>query len=256
MNEEIEAKLTAKLPALRKKEHILHWSAGADSIAAHIRMRGWGIEPKLVYMYFIEDLPLVNNYIAYYESKMKCHIYRLPNPLFWTMFEGGMLQRPAVGNPLWRYVGTLGWGAYTKKTYNACLAENYPDHMQAFGLRVSDGINRAAMLKNKGPAVGNNWYPCASFGFNDVKKTINEAGVKLPLDYAMWGMSFESPRWWMMPALKKECPATYKRILYYFPMANLMSAQAEAIGKGMPGGAKRRLTIYAGMSIDKGALTW
>jgi hypothetical protein len=256
MNEAIEAQLQAALPALREKNHILHFSCGADSIAAHIRMRGWGIEPELVYMYYIDGLPLVENYIRYYEKAMGCHVYRLPNPLFWTDFEGGMFQKPGVGQQLWKYVGSLGWGAYTKQTYNDELRANFPDSMQAFGLRVTDGINRAVKLKKNGPVEKDTWFPVAAYGFNDIKVEINAAGVKLPPDYDLFGMSFESPRYWMMPILRDNCPETYRMILDKFPMMRLLCAQAEAIGRDMPGGAKRRKTIYAGMAMSREGLTW
>ena len=256
MNMDIESQLIAKLPELRKKQHILHWSCGADSIAAHIRMRREGIEPELVYMYYIDGLPLAENYIKYYEKTMKCHVYKLPNPLFWTDFEGGMFQVPGVGLPLYKYVGSLGWGSYTKKTYNAELAANYPDAMQAFGLRVTDGINRATQLKKYGPVLADKWYPVAAYGFHDVRDEINNAGIKLPLDYALFGMSFESPRYWMMPILRDHCPETYRMIFEYFPMMRLLCAQDEAIGRPMPGGARRRLTMYKGMAMDKGRLIW
>ena len=256
MNEEIEAKLQIELPALREKKHILHFSCGADSIAAHIRMRGWGIEPELVYMYYIDGIPLVENYIQYYEQKMGCRIYRLPSPLFWTDFEGGMFQVPSAGNELWRYVGSLGWGSYTKKTYNAELAANFPDHMQALGMRVTDGINRATKLKKTGPVEAVNWYPVAPCGFNDIKAIISTAGVKLPLDYELFGMSFESPRYWMMPIIRDNCPQTYRMILDKLPMMRLLCAQDEAIGKPISGGARRRKTMYAGMVMSREGLTW
>ena len=131
MEIEIEAKIQAVLPTLKKAEHILHFSCGADSICAHLRMREWGIEPTLIYMYYIDKLPLVENYINYYEQKMGVHIYRLPHPFFWKEYENGLFQIPGVGSEIYKYIKSLRWGRYDFKSYNKVLEENFPDHYMA-----------------------------------------------------------------------------------------------------------------------------
>jgi hypothetical protein len=256
MNAVIEAQIQENIPQMKKKEHILHFSCGADSVACHLRMREWGIEPTLIYMYYIDNLPFVENYIKYYEKKMNCHIYKLPSPLFWFDFENGLFQKPMVGQPLYQGIRSFGWGKYSTKTYNEILKIAKPDSMHAKGLRVTDGINRASMLKKKGPIIGDTWYPIASYGFNDIKALLTKHGVKLPIDYSLWGMSFESPRHWMLPAMKAELPESYKMIKKYFPLIGLQAAQDEAIGKGIPGGAMRRISMYQGYAMGKGNLVW
>lgn len=256
MNQEIEDKILEKLPELRKSPHVLHWSCGADSIASHIRMRREGIEPELVYMYYIDGLPLVENYIKYYENKMGCHIHRLPHPFFWKAYENGLFQPPGIGAGMFKYVKSLGWGKYTFKTYNQVLFDNFPDHYFAQGLRASDSVNRRMLIKRYGVVVKRNWYPIASWGFNDIKQALTEEGLKLPLDYALIGRSFEGLDAWMAPIIKRECPETWRMLLDYFPLLNLLTGQAEALGTGIPNGARRRMKIYEGFAMDKGGLVW
>ena len=256
MNEEIEAKIQAVLPEMREQKHILHFSCGADSIATHIRMRSWGIEPELVYMYYIDGLPLVENYIKYYEKKMNCHIYKLPHPFFWKDYQNGLFQYPGVGDQIFKYVKSLGWGAYNFKTYNKVLETNFPDYYFAQGLRASDSINRRMVIKNHGIVIRNVWYPIASWGFNDIKSALADNDLKLPLDYALIGRSFEGLDCWMAPIIRRECPQTWEILKSYFPLLNMLCAQSEAMGNKIPNGMQRRMKIYENFVMDKGGLVW
>ncbi|MBA4274074.1 MAG: hypothetical protein C0436_00310 [Alphaproteobacteria bacterium] len=252
MNDTIETSIQSELPRLKKEKHILHFSCGADSIACYLRMREWDIEPTLVYMYYIEGLPLVQSYIDYFQERFGVRIHQLPNTLLWDDLGMGYFQPPTMEMHYPRYVRRMGWGKYDKKAYNAALSSIFQAHYHAKGLRVTDGINRAANLKRYGPVRHDKreWSPVAPFGFNDIKDVLRKHDCKLPYDYSIFGMSFESPRYWQMPILRDKCPETYKKILSYFPMMDLMVGQADAIGRSIPGGAKRRITMYRDYVMD------
>ena len=112
---------------MQQHPQMLAFSCGADSLASLIRMRAWGLDPKLVYFYFIPDLVLIETYLAYIERIFDTQIMRLPHKL-WTQFmANGLLQKPGVGKRMYEHtdlgtpsssllntwaVSTVKWGRF------------------------------------------------------------------------------------------------------------------------------------------------
>lgn len=65
----LEEDYKKKIELIKNKTNILHFSTGADSIASYLRLREAGIEPILIYKYFIKDLPMVQNFLDYFQKK-------------------------------------------------------------------------------------------------------------------------------------------------------------------------------------------
>lgn len=244
MNIDIENEIQSKIPELQQKKHLLHMSCGADSLAAWLRMREWKMDVTPVYMYYLENLPMVELYLDYLEKYFETKIYRLPHPLYWYDMQNGIYQSPMVGQKIYNYINSLCWGEYTNESYNETLKTLLPEMIHANGLRVTDGINRAMSIKKFGAVRNDKWMPIASFGFNDIKELLAKHDLKLPPEYAFMGMSFESPRYWNAGLIKEHCPKTWSKILESFPMMRLLPAQFEASSQDIPGGAKRRITMY------------
>jgi len=251
MHELLEESIQAAVPRMLERPHLLHMSTGADSLACWLRMREWGMDVTPVYMYYMEGLPYIERYLEYLETFFGCRIYRLPSPLGWDDLGNGLYQVPGVGAKLHAWIDGLGWSAYTTDVYNRVLADVCPDKMHALGLRVSDGINRAAALKKYGAVRDKKWFPIGSFFISDVVALIKKHNLKLSPDYELFGMSFESPRYWMMPLIKKNLPKTFARIKQQYPLVNLLIGQNEAINVSRPPKRKnQRIAIYADCIID------
>jgi len=235
---------------MKQVPQVLAFSCGADSLASLIRMIDWGITPKaLIYYYFIPDLPMIENYLRYIEDKTGICIYRFPSAISMQYYINGLLQFPGVGQCVYEELAKY-YEVPKTSEINDYIMESFPSNSyMAIGLRVSDGIFRAKLLREKGPiAVNRNeWYPVADCYRSDIVSMIEKSGFRLPIDYCLFGRSFESIRHWTAPPIKEHCPKTWLKILEYFPMANLLCGQDSLIKKSRE--IQSRITSYAHLSF-------
>jgi hypothetical protein len=85
-------------------------------------------------------------------------------------------------------------------------------------LRYTDGLRRYQHLIKNGCSYRNKFYPIASFQVKDIQDILERYDCLLPIDYRLWGISFESPRAWNINLIKENCPVTYKMICEIFPL--------------------------------------
>lgn len=226
MQPDIEKQIQNLIPEMRKRRHVLSFSTGADSIACFLRLREWGINPDaLVYEYYIPEIPMVDNYLRYFEEKFSLHVYRVLGRLGCEAVGNGLYQLPGVGIEMFRRNGAL---AKTKKKdiNDGILSSFSSDAIFDVGLRYSDGMVRWKTLTEKGPLRGREFNPTASFTRTETRDIIARNGVRLPFEYRLIGRSFESIRWQVAPQLRDAAPKTWAHIKQWFPMANLLCAQA------------------------------
>jgi|GEM_PF-4790126 len=250
MDEKIHSRLLKELPAIAEKQQVLSFSCGADSVACLIRMRYWGMRPKMFYLEFLPGLPMVENYLKYIEDKFGEPIIRLPGKHFLSFMVNGQLQKPGVGARLFEDAMESGFNVPKSSDINDVVMEAFPDHMMSLGLRVSDGIFRAKKLRERGPVEWekNEWYPVADCFRSDIVSIIENAGVKLPVDYRLFGRSFEAIRYSVSPYIREHCPKTWAVIEEHFPLARLQCAQAALIPESRD--VKSRVTSYKHLAFE------
>ena len=220
MNEILEKDFQNKVDSLKNKVNVLHFSCGADSIACYLRLREHGIRPVLIYHYFLKDLPMVKNYIDYFEKKFDERIYQFPSTLYSEMIDNALFQLPVKARERFRNrIGSYGLDRHTKDSFDRCiertLGENVIHH---FGLRYTDGIRRYQHLSRHGCSYGNKFYPIVSFQVKDIQNILEKYDCLLPIEYSLFGRSFESPRAWNINLIREHCPETYKQICEVFPL--------------------------------------
>ena len=250
MDDKIRERIERELPALIKRPQVLSFSCGADSVASLIRMREWGMKPKLLYFEFLPGLPMVENYLKYIEDKFGEPVIKFQSILFYQFMINGLLQKPGVRWELWEDAMELGFAVPKQEAANKWIMELFPEHMLSIGIRVSDGIFRAKKLRERGPVEWgkNEWYPVADCYRSDIVRIIESAGVKLPVDYRLFGRSFESVRHWTAGPIRKHCPKTWAVIEEHFPMARLLCAQ-QALLPDNPD-IKSRVKTYAHLAFE------
>ncbi|MCM1222620.1 MAG: hypothetical protein NC548_49975 [Lachnospiraceae bacterium] len=254
MLEELENKFVGKIDTIRDKINVLHFSTGADSVASFLKLRENGINPILVYKYFIKDLPMVGNYIDYFEKKFDVKIYQMPSTLYME----------AVGSNFWgiphkNYEEKLNKNmdlsraflGYTKDFIDEEIDEKLGKGRCVFhlGLRYTDGIRRYQHLMKHGVQFKNKFYPIASYKVGDIKDLLNKYDCKLPIEYDLWGISLEGPRSWNLPLIKRHCPESYRMIVERFPFAPSMMLR-ENFNK-LNRHFKSRVTQFKGFAMDK-----
>jgi len=219
MNDVLEKDFLNKVNSLNNKINVLHFSCGADSIASYLKLKEHGINPICVYHYFIKDLPMIKNYIDWFEKKFNERIYQFPSTLFTEMFDRALYQYPLKAREKFRNRIGSDMAGFTKDVFDRFLEKTIGgDVVFHLGLRYTDGIRRFQHLSKYGCSYKNKFYPIVSFQIKDIQDILEKYECLLPIEYRLWGISFESPRAWNINLIKENCPVTYKMILDVFPL--------------------------------------
>ena len=219
MNEMLENDFLKKVNTLKDKTNILHFSCGADAIACYLRLKEYDIKPILIYHYFLKDLPMVKNYIDWFEKKFNERIYQFPSTLFTDIFDRALFQYPVKARERFRNRIGYDMAGFTKEKFDKFLANTVGgDVVFHLGLKYTDGVMRYQHLIKNGCSFKNKFYPIASFQVKDIQDILEKHNCLLPIEYSLWGISFESPRPWNINLIKEHCPETYRQILDVFPL--------------------------------------
>lgn len=255
MNEILEKDFQSKIDTLKDKINVLHFSCGADSVASYLKLKENGIRPVLVYNYFLPHLKMVDNYINYFEKKFSERIYQFPSVLFSEMIDNALFQLPIKARERFRNrIGCFELSKHTKEKFDnfldTALGGNVIHHL---GIRYSDGIRRYQHLSKNKCSFKDKFYPIASFKVSDIQDILDRHDCLLPIEYSLWGLSFESPRAWNIGLIKEHCPETSRQITEVFPLIG-----AEALRKyaTLNKHHKQRITQFGQYAMPKGDLTW
>jgi hypothetical protein len=250
MNEPLEKDFLRKIDTLRDKINVLHFSTGADSVACYLKLREHGIRPILVYHYYLKDLPMVKNYIDYFEKKFDEHIYQFPSTLWAFDLNNALYQKPIRAIDRFRYdIAQYELNKFTKDEFDRIIADTLGgDVVFHLGLRYTDGVRRYNHLMKHGCSYGNKFYPIVSYQIKDVQDILEKHDCYLPFEYGLWGISFESPRAWNIGLIKEHCPETYGQITEIFPLAGAEGLRKyAALNKHF----KQRLTQFGKYAMPK-----
>jgi len=250
MNELLEKDFLSKVESLKDKTNVLHFSCGADSIASYLRLKEFGIKPILIYHYFIKDLPMVKNYIDWFEKTFNERVYQFPSTLYSEMIDKALFQYPVRARERFRnHIECYGLFKHTKENFDNFIAESLGgDVVFHLGLRYTDGIRRYQHLSKHGCSFKNKFYPIVSFQIKDIQEILEKYNCLLPLEYKLWGISFESPRAWNINLIKEHCPETYKQICEVFPMIGAEGLRKYSV---LNKHFKQRLTQFSKYAMSK-----
>jgi len=255
MNEFLEQDFQKKVLKLKDKTNVLHFSCGADSIACYLRLKEHGISPILVYHYFIKDLPMVNNYIDYFEKKFNVKIYQFPSTLYYEHIDNALFQYPIKAREKFRnHIGHFYLDRFTKDDFDYCVKDSLGgDVILHLGLKYTDGLRRYQHLMKNGVSFNDKFYPVAPFKISDIQNILDKYDCLLPIEYGLWGISFESPRSWNINLIKEHCPESYKMIQKVFPMIGLLGQRKYSV---LNRHFKARLTQFKRFAMPKENKTW
>lgn len=200
---------------------MLSFSRGKDAIGAWLALRDDGAEVVPMFLETVPGLAFVEESLAYYEAFFGCRIWRCPHPGFYKAIDAALFQPPANAARLARL------HLHRRIEYRDCfdgLAEVAGcAPWYATGVRASDSLTRRMALATHGPLVHSqkkahviwDWTPTI------LMERIKRSGVMLPVDYRMFGRTFDGLGIEYLHAVKRFFPADYARILEFFPLAEL-----------------------------------
>lgn len=201
---------------------ILSFSGGKDSIVAWFALREAGLR---VVPYFLEQVPglrFVRSAIEHYERFFGTRIYILPHPALYRWLNNCIFQPP----DRWPIIQSLDLPNFDFDDCKELVREaaGLPEGTwTASGVRAVDNLQRQMMFKTHGPINENRrmFYPVWDWKIAEVYGRIKTEGCGLPIDYAMFGRSFDGIHFQYLYPIKQRFPEDYARILEWFPLAEL-----------------------------------
>ena len=217
-----------EIAALSGGRCLLAFSRGKDSIAAWLELRESGLFSDIV-PFHLDGCPgmsFVEESLQYFEDWFQTPIIRLPHIGFYRQLGNLVFQPPERIEAIKR----LGFDQCTRFTYNDVrrwLAEDlgWPEETTwtATGVRAADSLRRRIhIVKSRARNHSQRqFYPCFDMRIADVRAVIARHGVKLPVDYEMFGRSFDGIDYRFAGPLKKHRPEDFKRMRFWFPLVDL-----------------------------------
>lgn len=203
---------------------ILAFSTGKDSIAAWLQMRKYFKRIVPYYCYTVPGLEFVEDSLKYYEDFFGAHIYRLPHRSFYRFLRYMTFQAPervtrieALDLPGEEYddamIGEI--IRNTAKLPEACYVGT--------GVRMADSPMRRIGIKTHGAInhTAKRFYPVYDWNKERLLTEIDAAGVKLPVDYKIFGNTFDGLDYRFIKPIREHFPRDYEKILTWFPLADL-----------------------------------
>lgn len=200
---------------------LLSFSCGKDSIAAWIALEDAGVEVVPVYMYYVAPglVSLVDDDIAYFEDFFGAKIHQYPHESYFRWLNNFIAQAP-------QNLGIIEASRMPSPKY-AELWKLIKDDLGlpqdtwvADGVRAADSIVRRASFVRHGVMKGssNKVSVIADWLKAEVMGAIDRRGCKLPLDYELFGRSFDGLDYRFVEPLRRERPEDYKRLVEIYPM--------------------------------------
>lgn len=215
---------------------ICSFSMGKDSIGAAIQLQRYFERVEYVFMYMVPDLEFQERALSYYEQVLGKKIKRMPNPSIYKQINNLMYQHPANIDLIDEQIeqGKLYEGTYDD--IFAAVKHDYKLPNETFvgvGVRASDSLARRTTVKQTGGInhKRKQFYPVFDWNAERLVKEIRQSGIKLPIDYRIWGRSFDGLDYRFLKPLKDRFPRDYEKVKEFFPFVDLEIKRYEKYGR-------------------------
>jgi len=222
---ETSAELRARIRPADGSPTLISFSRGKDAIAALLALRESGHAVACFHLELPPGLDFVRESCERLERALDIPpILLLPHPALYAHVRAHVFHPPwfldtAEASMIW----PLRW------TYDHCreMARAHfhvpPDRWIATGVRSADSPNRrAAFLKTGGTHDRHRQaHPIWDWTVDDVERIIRRHGVKLPIDYRIWGRTFDGIDARFTEPLRRHFPRDFDRLVDWYPMLDL-----------------------------------
>lgn len=219
---ETSDQLCKRLAAEHKGVAVLSFSMGKDSIASYIQMRKYFDKVYPVFLYMVPGLEFQQEQIAYYEKQIGERIQQFPNPGFYKQLNCFMYQSLENLDVIWD--ADLYEAEYDDIFALAKMDLNISqDTYTGVGNRMSDSLNRRTSIIKYGPfnLKRKQFFPVFDWTTSEVVEAIRESGIRLPIDYKIWGRSFDGFDFRFLDGLKTHFPNDFRKVQEVFPLVDL-----------------------------------
>jgi hypothetical protein len=214
--------ITKMAKATKGQPVLLAFSGGKDCVAAWLEIQSKiNVVPYVMEM--IPDLEFVNETIAYYEKHFKTKILRTMHPSCNRMLKNLVFQSPQT----WPICNSASLRVYDYDILRDHICETLSLDPQttwsASGVRAADSIMRRTAMKRYG-AINHNrlmFYPVWDMNKAGLVDCLFRSGIKMPVDYQIFGRSFDGIDFRFIYPIRKYFPKDYEKIRELFPMVEV-----------------------------------
>lgn len=201
---------------------IISFSMGKDSIASYVQARKYFQEIYLVFYYMIPGLSFQEESLRYYEQKFGQRILRYPSVHFYNQLNSCMYQPPDridTLNDLDIFVPTYDEIFAAAKSDLGISQETYV----GTGVRAADSLTRRMTITKHGAEnlKRRQFFPVFDWKLEQIEAALRENDIRLPVDYKIWGRTFDGVQISFLEKVRELYPADYAKILDWFPLVDL-----------------------------------
>lgn len=225
MTAETSAQLRERLRPADGSPTLVSFSRGKDAIAALLALRESGHDVRCYHLDLPPGLGFVDRSLARLEESM--HLgptLRLPHPALYRHVNAHTFHSPDMLDAAER---SMIWGlrwTYADVVEAARLHFGLaPNAWVADGVRAADSPLRGIVLRKHGGANEKRRQFSAVWDWTAdmVEAIIRRHGVRLPIDYRLWGRTWDGVDARFMGPLRDHLPDDYARVLEWYPMADI-----------------------------------
>lgn len=225
-SKEVIAKLKAE-----GRQVLLSFSCGKDSIAAWVALEEAGVEVVPVYLWYVPNLKFINDELAYFEEKFGKRIHRFPHKSAYRFLNDyayqapencGLIEACGIPSPDYAFI----W-SFVKESLSLPA-----DTWVADGVRAADSIvRRASFVKHGVMKPGSHKVsPIADWLKAEVMDAIERRGVELPIDYEIFGRSFDGLDARFTKPMRDHLPEDFEILKRWFPLIEVDILRREHYG--------------------------
>lgn len=201
---------------------LLRFSCGKDAIASMIQLKRHFKTIIPIYHYLHPHLNFIEKSLKYYEGFWGTKIYRVPNQVLYSQLNRGLYQTKES----WDAIKKLKLPNFDNDEVNDYIKQDLGlpiNTMTAIGVRAADSVNRQMVIKKFGPVnqKRKTFYPVWDWNIEKLVSEIEKEKVKLPIDYNIWGKSFDGLDYRFIKPLKENFPDDYEKLKDLFPLLDL-----------------------------------
>jgi hypothetical protein len=208
---------------------LLAFSTGKDSIAAALAIRDAFDEVIPFYLYLVPGLEFVEESLDYYERTLfgGRRIIRMPHPSLYRWLNSYLYQPPHRAEVI--HAARL--PDFDYRDVHDLIRDHHKARkaLVATGVRAADSpmrrvsiMQHGAILRSKGE-----YFPVWDWKKDRLVAEIERAKVKLPVDYRVFGRTFDGLDARFLIPMRKHLPRDYARVLDWFPLAEADVFRAE-----------------------------
>lgn len=211
------------------EQTLLAFSRGKDSIAAALALRG-KLDVIPVHYNGPPELDFINENCRYFEKHLfDRKIIVLPHPVRWSNMCGGF-HLQSLSNA--EVIGAAQLELLDHEIMRDRIIQETgcnPKIWNAVGVRATDSPMRRMTMEKHGPlrSKTKTWFPVWDWNKARLVEEIERSGISLPIDYLIWGRSFDGLDARFILPMKKHLPADYEKIKLWYPLIDVEAIRYE-----------------------------